>query len=257
MLDYFLIQFALMSQNRKFLLVVFQRLIEIIANKIHLNLAKINLLKKRKLKWRSLIIVILFLVSLIVLWQGFSTRKTSTIPEYTPPLVMKEGDPYIRALMRTITASEALDSNPYTLLYGGRHFSNFSRHPNQCITIVSVPHKSECSTAAGRYQILTTTWQEKLKKYHHKFFNLSSVNPKSFEPEIQDQVVYAWLTDRHVWGVDIAVRLRQGKLNQVLQLLSGTWTSLGYGTENNQATPLLSQVYQRVLTEELTAIKTR
>ncbi len=71
-----------------------------------------------------------------MLWQGFSTRKTSTIPEYTPPLVMKGGDPYIRALMRTITASEALDSNPYTLLYGGKHFSDFSRHPNQCITNV-------------------------------------------------------------------------------------------------------------------------
>lgn len=170
---------------------------------------------------------------------------------------MRGGDPYIRALMRTITASEALDSNPYTLLYGGKHFSDLSRHPNQCIKIVSGPHKGECSTAAGRYQILATTWQEKLKKYHHKFLNSSSVNPESFEPQIQDQVVYAWLNDRHIWGVDIAVMLKQGKLNQVLQLLSGTWTSLGYGTENNQVTPLLSHVYQRVLAEELTVTKTR
>lgn len=101
------------------------------------------------------------------------------------------------------------------------------------------------------------TWQEKLKKYHHKFFNSSSANLESFEPQIQDKVVYAWLNDHHIWGVDIAVLLKQGKLNQVLQLLSRTWTSLGYGTENNQVTPLLSQVYQRVLAEELAVIKTR
>lgn len=93
----------------------------------------------------------MFIVLLILLWQGFSTHKTSTVPEYTPSLVMRGGDPYIRALMRTITASEALDSNPYTLVYGGKHFSDLSRHPNQCITIVSEPHKGECSTAAGRY----------------------------------------------------------------------------------------------------------
>jgi len=158
MLDHFLIKFALRSQYKNFLLVVFHRLIEISANKRYLDLVKVNLLKKRKLKWRSLIVGILSIVLLIMVWQGFNTRKTSTIPEYTPPLVMRGGDPYIRALMRTITASEALDSNPYTLLYGGKHFSNFSRHPNQCITIVSGPHRGECSTAAGRYQILTTTW---------------------------------------------------------------------------------------------------
>lgn len=87
--------------------------------------------------------------------------------------------------------------------------------------------------------------------------NSSSVNPEGFEPQIQDQVVYAWLNDHYIWGVDIAVMFKQEKLNQVLQLLSGTWTSLGYGTENNQVTSLLSQVYQRVIAEELTATKTR
>ncbi|MFN6456160.1 MAG: muramidase [Nostoc sp. EfeVER01] len=247
-----------MLKTRKLLRSLFNKLPKINGDKTYsLDLAKVLLLKQGRFKWRSLIVGILSIVLLIVLWQGFSTRKTSTIPEYTPPLVMRGGDPYIRALMRTITTSEALDSNPYTLLYGGKHFSDFSRHPNECITIVSGPHKGECSTAAGRYQILTTTWQEKLKKYHHKFFNSSSANLESFEPQIQDKVVYAWLNDYHVWGVDIGVMLKQGKLNQVLQLLSGTWTSLGYGTENNQVTPLLSQVYQRVLAEELTVTKTR
>ncbi len=171
--------------------------------------------KFNKFKLQIIIIGILSLALLILIWQKFSVHKISTI-DNIPPVVMKGGDPYIRALMRTISTSEALDSNPYTLLYGGKHFSDFNRHPNQCITIVSGPHKGECSTAAGRYQLLTITWQEKVKKYHHKFSNSVSITPESFEPQIQDQVVYAWLKDHHAWGVDIAVLLKQGKLNQVL-----------------------------------------
>lgn len=64
-------------------------------------------------------------------------------------------------------------------------------------------------------------------------------------------MVYAWLNDHHAWEADIAVLLEQGKLEQVLKLLSGTWTSLGYGTEDNLVTPFLSQIYQKVLAEEL------
>ncbi|MCC5599819.1 glycoside hydrolase family protein [Nostoc sp. CHAB 5714] len=79
--------------------------------------------------------------------------------------------------------------------------------------------------AAGRYQILTTTWQEKVKKYH-KFSKSLSIAPESFEPQIQDEVVYAWLSDHHAWRADITTLLKQKKLNQVLQILSGTWTSL-------------------------------
>lgn len=216
-----------------------------------LNLVELLSVERLKnLKLEASIIGVFALVLLILFWQGFGERKTSNINDI-PPLAMQGGNPYIRALMRTITASEAFDSNPYSLLYGGKHFSDFSRHPNQCIKIVSGPHKEECSTAAGRYQILYVTWQEKVKKYHPKLANLSSINNHSFEPQVQDEVAYTWLNDHDVWGVDIAVLLQQGKLNQVLQILSGTWTSLGYGIENNQVTPLLPQVYQKMLAEEL------
>lgn len=233
---------------RKYLLLLFHKFNGISGFlKYSLQLAKLKFFRYfKEFKWQALIVGIFTLTLIILLWQGFGTREN---PE-SPPLAMKGGDPYIRALMRTITASEAQDSNPYTLLYGGKHFSDFKHHPNQCVTIFSGSHKGECSTAAGRYQILTVTWQEKVKKYHHKFSKLLNVNPDSFEPQIQDEVVYAWLNDYSAWGVNIADLLQQGKLNQVLQLLSGTWTSLGYGKENNSITPLLSQVYQKVLAEE-------
>ncbi len=204
-----------------------------------------------KVQWQAIIIGVFSLTLVIIVWQGLNPRKTKGIADYSPLLVMKGGDPYIRALMRTISASESQDTNPYTQIYGGEHFSDFSHHPNKCVKIVSGPHQGECSTAAGRYQILTITWQEKSKKYHNKLSKNLSINHNIFTPLAQDEVVYTWLNDRDAWKVDIAVLLKQGKLNRVLQLLSGTWTSLGYGKENNSITPLLLQVYQKALAEEL------
>ncbi|MDZ4877983.1 MAG: hypothetical protein CLLPBCKN_007418 [Chroococcidiopsis cubana SAG 39.79] len=191
----------------------------------------------------------------MLLWQVFWLRKISIDRgEYIPPaLAMTGGNPYIRALMRTISASEAQDSNPYTLLYGGEHFWNLNRHPNGCITIISGPHQGECTTAAGRYQLLTSTWQKKVQQYHPKHLKGNTIS-YSFEPELQDRVVYAWLSDRHAWGNDIAALLKQEKLEQVLQLLSATWTSLGYGIENNLITPRLAWIYQKILAEELAQV---
>ena len=219
-----------------------------------LNLAKFGALKSSKgSKPRTKIIVLCTLGLLVVLGLELWKQKPFYIKdaEYIPPLVMTGGNPYIRSLMRTISESEANGNRPYNLIYSGKQVFDLSRHPNQCITIVSGPHKGECSTAAGRYQLLNSTWLEKVQKYYHKSSKGVSENSYSFEPQFQDQVVYAWLNDHHTWGANIANLLEQRKLAQVLQLLSGTWTSLGYGTENNSNTPLLSQIYQKVLIEEL------
>jgi muramidase (phage lysozyme) len=73
----------------------------------------------------------------------------------------------------------------------------------------------------------------------------------SFEAEYQDVVVYRWLNDAKVWGVNIPKLLQQQKLNDVLRKLSPTWTSLGYGIENNSVSSSLPKIYQQVLKEEL------
>jgi muramidase (phage lysozyme) len=164
---------------------------------------------------------------------------------------MKGGDPYIRALMRTISASEANDRRPYSIIYGGAHVSDLSHHPNRCVPIVKGPNIKNCTTAAGRYQMLNTTWDEKAQRYHPQPSGFMFWKSYSFEPEFQDAVVHAWLSDSRVWGVDISSLLQQGKVNQVLRLLSGTWTSLGYGIENNSMSRKLPTIYQKVLQEEL------
>ncbi len=181
--------------------------------------------------------------------QQFS-QSTSEVRKM-PPLAIKTGDPYIRALMRTISASESNVSRPYHVVYGGKYILDLSRHPDWCVKIVNGPNVGKCTTAAGRYQFLTSTWKDKAKRYHPKPGNFVLWQDYSFEPEYQDAVVYAWLSDRKFWKADIPEMLRQERLTDVLRMLSGTWTSLGYGIENNSMSSSLPKVYQKVLREEL------
>ncbi|NEP40819.1 MAG: glycoside hydrolase family protein, partial [Okeania sp. SIO2H7] len=155
------------------------------------------------------------------------------------------------ALMRTISASESNVSRPYNVIYGGKTFSDFSRHPDLCVTIIWGPNRGKCSTAAGRYQFISSTWEEMAKRYHPKPPGLFFWQSYSFEPQDQDAVVHAWLSDRYYWKNDIPNLLRQGELDRVLRLLSGTWTSLGYGIETNSMTRHLPQIYREVLQEEI------
>ncbi|WP_322746037.1 glycoside hydrolase family protein [Nostoc sp. LEGE 06077] len=173
--------------------------------------------------------------------------------DHQPPLVMKGGDPYIRALMRTISASEANGNRPYSLLYGGQQVTDLSRHPEICVAIVTGPNTGNCSTAAGRYQIINTTWYHIAPRYHPHPMRMVFWTSYSFEPEFQDTVVYRWLNDSQVWQVNISQLLRQGKIIDVLRRLSPTWTSLGYGIETNSISTSLPQIYQKMLKEELTA----
>ncbi len=172
-----------------------------------------------------------------------------------PPLIMSGGDPYIRALMRTIGASEANSNRPYSILYRGEHVSDLSRHPEKCVTILIGPNKGNCSTAAGRYQVINTTWYKIAQRYHPKQpMPMMFWASYSFEPEYQDRVVHNWLNDSKEWGVSIPQLLRQGKINKVLKTLSPTWTSLGYGIETNSISSSLPRIYQKVLKEELNAV---
>ncbi|NCJ06028.1 glycoside hydrolase family protein [Synechococcales cyanobacterium C] len=192
--------------------------------------------------------------ALFSLWPKTESFRTWFQPDPSAeiaPLAMSGGNPYIRALMRTISASEANDPNPYTLLYGGERIQDLSDHPDICLEIVAGPNQGLCTTAAGRYQFLTTTWEEKAQQYHPNPSGWWWWRQYSFSPEYQDKVVYGWLQDPQAWNTDIAERLEAGQLPEVLERLSGTWTSLGYGIEDNVMTPFLEEIYQSLLAEEL------
>lgn len=198
---------------------------------------------------------ILVLIVLICLFYNAHniTRHINylRIAEDVPPLVMSNGDPYIRALMRTIAASESSGKNSYTLLYGGNHVHDLSEHPDQCIPIKTEVNKGQCSTASGRYQFLTSTWIEKATKYHPNPSPTQNGVTYSFEPEYQDIVVYRWLKDHHQWDVDILTLLKKDRVEDALTELSDVWTSLGSGIESNLMTPFLPKLYRKFLAEEL------
>jgi len=169
----------------------------------------------------------------------------------TQPLAMEGGDPYVRALMRTITASEANVDRPYHVIYGGKQVENLTEHPQLCVTIVAGPNTGNCTTAAGRYQMLDFTWDKTAQQYHPQPSGFWRWKTYSFEAEYQDAVVHAWLSDPDAWSTNIPELLRQGEITDVLRLLSGTWTSLGYGIETNSMSSHLPQIFQNMLQEEL------
>ena len=181
---------------------------------------------------------------------------STTLKGAAAPLAMTGGDPYVRALMRTISASESNVENPYSVIYGGSRAETLTQHPDRCISIPVGPNTGRCSTAAGRYQFITTTWQEQARKYHPGAEGLWLWNHYSFEPAYQDMVIYRWLSDSKAWGSDLTSLLKNGQISTVLQILSPTWTSLGYGIETNDMSNALPQVYQTMLQQELSAAST-
>jgi len=168
----------------------------------------------------------------------------------TPPLMMRGGDPYIRALMRTITASEANVSRPYNVIYGGSYVEDLSSHPEICVPILVGPNLGQCTTAAGRYQMLDFTWNRQAQQYHPQPSGIWHWKTYSFEAEYQDHVVHDWLSDYSAWKNDIPRLLREGEVEKVLKLLSSTWTSLGYGIETNSMSVHLPDIYVNTLKEE-------
>ncbi|WP_291015234.1 glycoside hydrolase family protein [Hydrogenophaga sp.] len=202
----------------------------------------------RLLHSRLLLVTFAAALMLVLLWWW---RPLMLMPG-TQQLVMTGGDPHLRALMRTISAAESNVMRPYHVLHGGDAVGTLDRHPNRCEAIGQGPNRGNCSTAAGRYQLLNATWSELALRYHpHTRPGLSDASGLSFGPAYQDLVVHAWLADAASWRSDLAAQLRQGRVKPVLRRLSGTWTSLGYGIENNSMSRELPGLYQRLLKDEL------
>ena len=165
---------------------------------------------------------------------------------------MTGGDPHLRALLRTISAAESNVIRPYHVLHGGDAVGTLERHPNRCESIGQGPNQGHCSTAAGRYQLLFGTWLELAARYHPgRTGDALDAVSLSFAAVHQDVVVHAWLADVRSWRTDLAAQLRAGRVKPVLRRLSGTWTSLGYGIENNSMSRELPGLYERLLKDEL------
>ena len=137
---------------------------------------------------------------------------------------------YHKALHDSIAWAEGTrgySNDGYDVMFSYRLMSSCSSHPNQCIA-----YGSTCSTAAGRYQFLTSTWNGAK----------SALNLTSFEPESQERAgQYLVSNVRHV-TVPQNRAMTAAEFSNAMSKLSYEWASLPPG-RYGQPTKTSSQMW--------------
>jgi muramidase (phage lysozyme) len=153
----------------------------------------------------------------------------------------------IKAAFLTSIASG--ESPGYDVMYGGRKFTDYSRHPHQQQPIFDPNHPGQVighADVAGRYQFKGSTWDELAKKYGYK----------DFTPATQDAAAWQYAQDifKTKTGGSLEEALASGdpgRINAAAQVLNQTWTSLPGGKE--QAKGYGSQTFADIYNKSLNA----
>jgi muramidase (phage lysozyme) len=105
---------------------------------------------------------------------------------------------------------------------GPKYFQSFADHPRSSSVIRTGPNAGKVSSAAGKYQFLSGTWDEAA----------AALGLTSFSPENQDRAAL-WLASRDYQkqtGRDLMTVLRSGNIPAIIaakRMLTGTWEGLG------------------------------
>jgi len=139
-----------------------------------------------------------------------------------------------RALLDTIAGPES--KGAYDVIYGGDRITDFSDHPRQYVTIASGPNAGKKSSAAGKYQILASTWGDYAPR----------AGVTDFTPASQDAVAWAIAKDeyRRDTGRSLQDDLEAGDLSRVPSSLRNQWTSLPGGIEQGIGNRSFLSAYQ-------------
>ena len=141
----------------------------------------------------------------------------------------------MKAFLDTIAYAEGTNgSDGYRTLFGGGLFdNNFVDHPRKTICRPS-GKKSICSTAAGRYQILSKTWDGVRSK----------IKAQDFSPKNQDLAAVKLIEMRKASN-----DVESGNIKEALEKCSKEWASLPgspYGQPTKSMDELLN-IYQASL----------
>lgn len=129
----------------------------------------------------------------------------------------------VKAFLMMIRRCEGTSgTNGYNTMFGGKIFSDLSKHPNVC-----VPFRDNCSTAAGAYQFLYKTWLRLSLK----------LNLSDFSKENQDLAAMELIREKNALDDVVA-----GRIEEAIYKIRKVWASLpgaGYGQpEKSLATAL-------------------
>jgi len=96
-------------------------------------------------------------LSVVLLNQSFVFNVSNTTP--FPDSNRTGTEDNVKAFLATIRYAEGTAGpNGYSMMFTGKRFSSFARHPRQ-LQCAYYAGKRLCSDAAGAYQFLSTTWQ--------------------------------------------------------------------------------------------------
>ncbi len=130
----------------------------------------------------------------------------------------------VNAFLHAIRLGEGTsDAAGYYRIVGGGHFTDASKHPNQRIYIARY---GVYSTAAGAYQIISSTWYGLVKQYGFP----------AFTPEYQDLGAIGLIVECH--AIDDVI---SGNLQDAIRKCAPIWASLP-GSKAGQRTEKYADV---------------
>lgn len=132
----------------------------------------------------------------------------------------------LKAFLMVIRFAEGTyGANGYNLIYGGSTFMNYADHP-RIVKCYQTAKGRLCSSAAGAYQFLSTTWDDINRKLHLP----------DFSPASQDKACIQLLSD-----IGALEYVLSGDFETAIQKCNKTWASLP-GSPYGQPTKSLAQL---------------
>ena len=184
----------------------------------------------------GLSIIAVSTLGLAIIGQSTPTPAPRQITLSSHPLsgAIKNGN--VQAFLETIAFAEGtIGPDGYRMMFTGQLFNSFQAHPNvkNCSLYKGKPL---CSTAAGKYQILKTTWDEISRK----------LKLPDFSPESQDLATVQLIKQAGAYQDIVA-----GRFDDAVFKLSPTWASFltpqgkSYYNQPSKKLTELRSVYQR------------
>tara|TARA_R110002051_G_scaffold325582_2_gene429059 strand:- start:6198 stop:7064 length:867 start_codon:yes stop_codon:yes gene_type:complete len=120
-------------------------------------------------------------------------------------------NPKVRKFLDLIAHTEGTEGNGYRTAFGGGRLSSLGDHPRYMKSFKQQNGKTNKTSAAGRYQFLSSTWDGVAKKYG---FN-------DFSPKNQDLGAIALLAQNGALG-----SILKGDMQGAVRKSGSTWASL-------------------------------